>query len=187
MSPRGGVRLPSMETTNLAELYDLAPLDWDDVTARLDRGFEQAPGGGGPNRHTTWLATIGADGRPQINGIGSLWVDGHFFFETGERSRKGRNLARDPRCTLSVALEEYDLVVEGEAHLVNDPEVVAKLAATWAEGGWPCEVDESGTALTAPFSAPSAGTPPWRVYRVDATSAVALETVEPGGATRWRF
>ena len=176
-----------MQTKNLADLYDLAPLEWSAVTDRLDRGFEQGPGGGGPNRHTTWLATIDDDGRPQLNGIGSLWVDGHFWFETGEHTRKGRNLARDPRCTLGLALEELDLVVEGEAHPVRDPEVVAKLAATWAEGGWPCEVDGSGTALTAPFSAPSAGKPPWLVYRVTATSAVALETVEPGGATRWRF
>ena len=176
-----------METKNLAELYDLAPLDWSAVTARLDRGFEQAPGGGGPGRHSTWLATIAADGRPQLNGIGSLWIDGHFWFETGEHSRKGRNLARDPRCTLSLALDDYDLVVEGEAHPVRDPETVARLAATWAEGGWPCEVDESGTALTAPFSAPSAGLPPWLVYRVTASSAVVLETKEPGGATRFRF
>lgn len=176
-----------MDTTNLAELYDLAPLDWTAVTARLDRGFEQAPGGGGPQRHTTWLATIGSDGAPQLNGIGSVWHDGSFWFETGERTYKGRNLARDPRCTLSLALDEFDLVVEGEAHPVRDPDTVATLAAIWAEGGWPCEVDESGTALTAPFSAPSAGSPPWLVYRVTARSAVALGTTEPGGATRFTF
>lgn len=176
-----------METKNLAELYDLPTLEWSGVVARLDRGYGQAPGSGGPDRHSTWLATIGADGAPEINGIGAQWHDGTFWFETGERTRKGRNLARDPRCSLSLALEEYDLVVEGVAHIVTDPAEVAELASVWRDGGWPCEVDESGTALTAPFSAPSAGRPPWRVYRITATSAVALETVEPGGATRWRF
>ena len=38
---------------------------------------------------------------PHVTGVGALWVDGSFWFETGERTRKGRNLARDPRCTLA--------------------------------------------------------------------------------------
>jgi pyridoxine/pyridoxamine 5'-phosphate oxidase len=177
-----------METRNLAELYELPALDWGDVLARLDQGFDQAPGsGGGPGRHTCWLATVDADGSPRLNGIGALWIDRTFWFETGESSVKGRNLARDPRCSLSVALDVFDVVVKGEAHLVTHPETVARLAAVWAEGGWPARPDESGTALTAEFSAPSAGPPPWAVYRMDVTAAVALATSEPGGATSWRF
>lgn len=176
-----------MTVTNLADQYDLPPMDLTAVRDRLDRGFDQAPGGGGPNRHTCWLTTINADGGPHVTGIGALWADGAFWFETGAETRKGRNLARDPRCVLSVALTEYDVVVEGAAAPVTDPSVVAARAAEWAGGGWPCEIDASGTALTAPFSAPSAGRPPWLVYRIDATSMTALMTVEPGGATRWTF
>jgi hypothetical protein len=48
-------------------------------------------------------------------------------------------------------------------------------------------VDATGTALTAEFSAPSAGPPPWHVYRIEVRQATALLTVDPGGATRWRF
>jgi hypothetical protein len=33
----------------------------------------------------------------QRAGVGALWVDGAFWFETGEETRKGKNLARDPR------------------------------------------------------------------------------------------
>jgi hypothetical protein len=61
------------------------------------------------------------------------------------------------------------------------------MAQRWADAGWPARVDESGVALTADYSAPSAGPPPWFVYRVDIRSATALGTVEPGGATRWTF
>lgn len=175
-----------MDIRNLAELYDLAALDWQMVLDRLDAGITQAPGTGGPDRHTCWLATIDADGRPHLTGIGVMWHAGTFWFETGMSTRKGRNLARDPRCTLTLALREFDLVIDGEAHLVNDPATVAELARLWAED-WPCEVDESGVALTAPFSAPSAGSPPWHVYRIDMSGATALQTVEPGGATRWTF
>lgn len=176
-----------MDTKNLADLYDLPPLDWSAVTTRLDQGLTQAPGASGPGRHTCWLVTLDPDGSPHTTGIGALWVDGAFWFETGEHTRKGRNLARDPRCSLSVATHEFDLTVNGTAAAVRDPETVAKLAATWSDGGWPAEVDESGTALTAEFSAPSAGSPPWLVYRITARSATALATVEPGGATRWTF
>jgi PPOX class probable F420-dependent enzyme len=176
-----------MDATNLADLYHTPLLDWSRITERLGRGVTQAPDTGGPNRHTCWLATINRDGSPHLTGVGALWVDGALWFETGEGTRKGRNLARDPRCTLSVATDEFDLVVEGEARQVRDRPVVAAMAERWAAGGWPARVDETGEALTAEFSAPSAGPPPWFVYRLTPRTATALLTVEPGGATRWDF
>jgi hypothetical protein len=176
-----------MDATNLADLYSLPTLDWAGVRARLDAGITQGPGSGGPNRHTCWLTTINGDGSPHVTGIGMLWVDGAFWFETGDQSRKGKNLARDPRCALSLATEEFDLVVEGDARPVTDPPTVAAMAARWAAEGWPARVDETGRAITAEYSAPSAGPPPWCVYRFTPHTATALSTVEPGGATRWRF
>src|SRR5258708_11560189 len=146
-----------MEATNLADIYGTPLVQWAKIEDRLEGGLTQAPGTGGPNRHTCWLATINRDGSPHVTGIGALWVDGTFWFETGEQTRKARNVARDPRCTLSIATEEFDLVVEVEAHRGTDPTVVAAMAARWAAGGWPVRVDDSGSALTAEFSAPSAG------------------------------
>jgi len=176
-----------MDAVNLDNLYGSPLLDWARIENRLSRGVTQAPGTGGPNRHSSWLATVNRDGSPHVTGVGSLWLDGAFWFETGGGTRKGRNLARDPRCTMSLATEEFDLVVEGEAHRVTDPQVVADLAARWAADGWPCRVDESGQALTADYSAPSAGPPPWYVYRLTPRAATALVIEEPSGATRWRF
>jgi Pyridoxamine 5'-phosphate oxidase len=176
-----------MDTINLADLYNLPPLDWSQIKVRLDDGIPQAPGSGGPDRHTCWLTTINADGSPHVTGIGAMWVAGSFWFETGQRTRKGRNLARDPHCALSVATHDFDLVVEGTAVQLTDPETVSAMAARWAAEGWPARVDETGTALTAEYSAPSAGPPPWFVYRLDAHMATAVSTIAPGGATRWRF
>jgi hypothetical protein len=176
-----------VKVTNLDDLYGAPLLDWDRVEARLDEDLTQAPESGGPNRHTCWLATINPDGAPHITGIGGLWVDGAFWFETGDRTRKAKNLARDPRCSMSVATHEFDLIVDGEAHKVTDPPTVAAMAARWAAGGWPARVDDTGQALTAEFSAQSAGPPPWFVYRLAHHRATALGTVEPFGATRWRF
>jgi hypothetical protein len=176
-----------METTNLAGLYGLPIVDWDTVEGRLVQGVTQAPGTGGPDRHTCWLATINQDASPHVTGVGALWFDGAFWFETGEQTRKGRNLARDPRCTLSVATHELDLVMEGVAEKVADPATVATMAGQWNLAGWPARVDESGVALTAEYSAPSAGPPPWAVYRLIAHQATSVLTVDPGGATRFRF
>ena len=176
-----------MDITNLADLYQLPVLDWATIQARLGETLTQAPGTGGPDRHTCWLSTINADGSPHVTGVGALWVDDAFWFETGENTRKGRNLARDPRCTLSVATAAFDLVVDGEAAKVTDPDTVAAMAAHWVAAGWPVQVDATGQALTAEYSAPSAGPPPWAVYRLTVRQATALATVEPGGATRWKF
>jgi PPOX class probable F420-dependent enzyme len=175
-----------MEATNLADLYHSPLLDWVPIQARLAAGLSQAPGTGGPDRHTCWLATINPDGSPHVTGIGALWAEDCWWFETGRHTRKGKNLARDPRCTLSVAAREFDLVVEGEATLVTDPATVAGLAARWAAEGWPARADDTGMALTAEFSAPSAGPPPWHVYRLTPRTATAVGG-DPGGATRWRF
>jgi hypothetical protein len=133
------------------------------------------------------LATINRNGSPHVTGIGALWADGAFWFETGQGTRKGKNIARDPRCTLSVATHDFDLVVDGEAQRITDRATVAAMAVRWVAEGWPARVDDTGAALTADYSAPSAGPPPWFVYRLTAHTATAVATVEPGGATRWRF
>jgi hypothetical protein len=176
-----------VEATNLDNIYGSPLLDWTRIQARLNDGLPQAPESGGPSRHTCWLATINGDGSPHVTGVGAVWADGVFWFQTGDGTRKAKNLARDPRCTLSVATDEFDLVVDGEAGKVTDLPTVAAMAARWAAEGWPARVDDTGQALTADFSAPSAGPPPWFIYRLTPHTATAVATIEPGGATRWRF
>ena len=65
------------------------------------------------------------------------------------------------------------------------PQTLETLAAHYRDGGWPAEVE--GDAFTAPYSAPSAGPPPWHLYRLTCHTAFAVATAEPHGATRWRF
>ena len=121
-----------MDATNLAAMYGSPTMDWAAIRARLDASITQAPGTGGPDRHTCWLTTINPDGSPHVTGIGAVWVDGAFWFQTGEGTRKGKNIARDPRCALSLATRDFDLVVEGTARQVTDPPTVAAMAARWA-------------------------------------------------------
>jgi pyridoxamine 5'-phosphate oxidase-like protein len=173
-----------MEAKNLDK--DVPGLEWDAVVAGLD-GLTTAPDTEGPKRYTTWLTTLNADGRPHVTAVGAVWIDGAFWFQTGDVTRKARNLARDPRCTLAISLRDVDLVVEGTAEKTRDAASVAAAVKEWNTHGWPAEVDDSGTAITAPFNAPGLGAPPWFVYRITARSATALGSAEPGGATRFTF
>src|SRR5207248_7387865 len=84
-----------------------------------------------------------------------------------------------------VPLIGLDLVLEGTARVVTDEPTLQRLAKIYNSQGWPARVSEG--AFTAPFSAPSAGPPPWNLWVMTPSAAIGLSTVEPGGATRWRF
>jgi hypothetical protein len=160
------------ETTNL-DRYGHEPLAWSQAVAALDAS--------GSADVTWFLGTVGPDGRPHAAGVGAQWHEGDLFFTSGPGARKSRNLAANPAATLSVHLEGIDLVFEGTAVRVTDRATLQAVAARYSDHGWPAMVE--GDALTAPYSAPSAGPSPWHVYRLryDVVFGVAQ------GATRWRF
>ena len=165
--------------------YGAPLIPWTRVRERLDRGLTQAPGTGGPDRHTAWLATVRPDGRPHVMPLGILWVDGAFYFNSGAGTGKAKNLARNPHCVLTIATHDFDLVVEGDAEKVTGEARLQRIADAYRVQGWPATVREG--ALYAEFSAPSAGPPPWDVYEVKPETVFALGTAEPYGATRYRF
>jgi hypothetical protein len=174
-----------MEIVNLGATDGLPPVDWDSITATLDAWIGPAPDA--HNSRTTWLATTNDDGSAHVTAVGAIWLDGAFWFQTGAGTRKGRNVGRDPRCSVATSIRDADVVVEGDAVRITEPDALTRAAKAWADQGWPAEVDENGTGITAPFNAPSQGPAPWNVYRVEARSAIVTLGVEPGGLTRFRF
>src|SRR4051812_49700045 len=101
-----------MEIINLGVADGLPPVDWDAVVEKLGAGSAPAPDA--PNSRTTWLATVNDDGSPHVTAVGALWVDGAYWFQTGTATRKGRNVMRDPRCSVAVSVRGADIVVEGD-------------------------------------------------------------------------
>jgi hypothetical protein len=134
---------------------------------------------------TFFVATVRPNGRPHSAGVGAVWVDDALYFVGGPDTRRSRNLTANPACSIAVRLRGLDLVLEGDAHRVTDTATLERVAAVYRTGGWPAEVQ--GDALTAPFSAPSAGPPPWHLYRLTLNTAFAVAGAEPHGATRWDF
>jgi nitroimidazol reductase NimA-like FMN-containing flavoprotein (pyridoxamine 5'-phosphate oxidase superfamily) len=132
-----------------------------------------------------YLNTTRPDGRPHSVGLGAVWYDGDMYFTSNLETRKSRNLAENPYASISTRLKDLDLILEGKAEIVKDSETLERLAAVYRDSGWQAEVD--GDAFTAPFSAPSAGPPPWYLYRLVIDTAYGVGTAEPFGATRWDF
>ena len=165
-----------MDTTNL-DTYGHAPLPW----SRAERQLDAKPAG--PLTH--FLATVRPDGRPHVAAVGALWVDGKFYFTSGDGTQKSQNLAEREDCVVSVKLPDLDLVVEGTAAKVTERETLERLAAEYDAQGWPVTVE--GKAFTAPYSAPSAGPAPWNLYEFTPVKAIGVATAEPHGATRWDF
>lgn len=162
----------------LLDRYGFDPLPWSRAHAELSKG-STGPG------ITDFLGTVGQDGRPHVAGVGAAWLDGVLYFTSHLASHKARNLATNPACTIAVKLAGIDLAIEGTAVRVDNAAILEQVAAVFREGGWPAEV--TGGAITAPFSAPSAGPPPWHLFRFTFDTVIGVATAEPWGATRWRF
>ena len=80
-----------MEATNLAEAEGLPTIEWPQVELQLaDLLTHDDPRS--PNRSTFWLTTLNADGSPHVTSVGALWHAGSCWFQTGERTRKAKNL-----------------------------------------------------------------------------------------------
>jgi PPOX class probable F420-dependent enzyme len=89
----------------------------------------------GAGTRTGKLAYASADGRPLVAPIWFIVEDGVLVFNTNKATAKGRALARDPRATLCVDLEEppYAFVqVQGDAELSEDPDELVRTATAIA-------------------------------------------------------
>jgi PPOX class probable F420-dependent enzyme len=89
----------------------------------------------GAGTRTGKLAYAGADGRPLVAPVWFIVEDDTLIFNTGKDTAKGRALARDPRATLCVDLEEppYGFVqVQGDAELSEDPGELVRTATAIA-------------------------------------------------------
>jgi nitroimidazol reductase NimA-like FMN-containing flavoprotein (pyridoxamine 5'-phosphate oxidase superfamily) len=102
---------------------------------------------------TYWLATTHAAGTSHLRPVWAVWSEGRLAFSTGRGTRKARNLARTPRC--SVALREADgaVVVDGVAGEVVDAAARARIDAAYtAKYGSSMLIGESPVFAIRPTS-----------------------------------
>jgi len=73
--------------------------------------------------HNYWIITVRGDGRPHAMVVWGLWMDGIFYFSTGRRSRKAKNLGENANCIIGTERADQAVVVEGIAEEVGDVEL----------------------------------------------------------------
>ena len=99
------------------------------ITDPKIRAFLQA------GTRTGKLAFLAASGRPLVTPVWFVLEGDSLIFNTGRETAKGRALARDPRATLCVDLEEPPFAfvqVQGEADLSEDPAELVRTATAIA-------------------------------------------------------
>jgi pyridoxine/pyridoxamine 5'-phosphate oxidase len=96
-------------------------LAWEWVVERLERA------------HNYWVASASEEGRPHAAPVWGLWSDGVFHFSTARGSRKGRNLAANPRAVIHLESGDEVVILEGRVEEVRDKKELARLAAAYGE------------------------------------------------------
>jgi pyridoxine/pyridoxamine 5'-phosphate oxidase len=113
-----------------------------------------------------WIVTASSEGEPSAAPVWGVWADGAVYFGTDPNSRKGRNLARDPRAVVHLESGDEVVILHGEVEL--------------------SEVDE---AILDAYEAKYGYRPPGtRLFRLRPRRALAwLEAEYPKTATRFDF
>lgn len=154
-----------------------APIDWDQ-TGRLFAA-----------ERSYWVATTGDDGRPHLRPMLAVWVDGRIYSTTNPAARKGRDLAARPSAALAARAPTMDIVIEGTVAWIGDRQQLQRIGQAYQDKyQWPVTVTDDN-AFTAPYGAPTAGGPPYRVYELTPAVAYAFGTGDNLGerSTRFRF
>jgi nitroimidazol reductase NimA-like FMN-containing flavoprotein (pyridoxamine 5'-phosphate oxidase superfamily) len=139
-------------------------LPWDWATDRLTRS------------HDYWLATVWPEGRPHVTPVWGVWRDGALWFSCSRRSRKARNLARNPAVVATTDDPANPVVVEGESVPVADRDSIAAFA-DWAD-----------TKYETSYGVEFYGDPANACVRIDVVSVFALSGDDfTGSPTRWSF
>ena len=135
-----------------------------------------------------WLATTHPTGRPHVRPVLAVWADGLLYTTSTTAAQKGRNLAADPRCTVTARTDTMDIVLEGAAAKVTGHDTLDRVAEAYrAKYDWPVTVTDGG--FDAPYGAPTAGPPPYQPFEIAPTAVFGFGTADEfaGRATRFAF
>ncbi len=125
-----------------------------------------------PCSRNYWIVTVRPTGAPHAMPVWGIWMEGTFYFSTGVRSRKARNLARHARCVVCTERAEDAVIVEGTARIVHDREVPRRIAGPYRRKYEPWRLDPA----------------PGPVFAVRPKVAFGLiENQFVSGATKWVF
>ena len=98
-----------------------------------------------------FLATTKPDGAPHVMPVWGVWLEDRFYFSTGRESRKARNLAANPKCTVSIERSREAVIVEGAASELNDKALFKKFARAYkAKYQWTVKEEDGPIYVVRP-------------------------------------
>jgi hypothetical protein len=170
-----GTPSPTPTTGDALTASGAEPLAWTDIRRAVD-GSELC-----------WLTSLRPDGSPHTRPVLTVWLGDRCFTAANPTTRKARNLAIDPRCSLATSTSDLDVTIEGVVvDIAEDDALLAAVADAYARThGWPATVDVG--AFDAPYGAPTAGPPPYCVLEVEPHRVYAFGTTETLGPRSTRF
>ena len=127
--------------------------------------------------HNYWIATSQSDGRPHLMVVWGIWWREAFWFTTGPRTRKAKNLAQQARCVVGTEKADEAVIVEGKAEEIADRAVWKALAGIY---------DKKYGGALLPLLESCGG----NVYRVAPRVAFGQDEHAADflkAATRWKF
>jgi hypothetical protein len=136
-----------------------------------------------------WHVSRRPDVHAHVRPVFAVESDGMLWSTTSTGARKTGLIERHPRCSLATSTEGMDLVYDGVAVPVDDPDRLERVAEAYhRKYGWPVAVTPDG-AFDAPFGAPAAGPPPYRVYAYEPVTVWGFGTDDRYAtrSTRWDF
>lgn len=140
-----------------------------------------------------WIITVRSDGRPHAVPLVGVWQAGAFAFCTGAEEQKQHNLDANPHVAVTTGStgangwdSGKDVVVEGVAVRVTDPEVLQRLAAAWlAKYGEDWKFEVRGQEFVEISNSGGSTEGGARVYQVAPAKVIAFGDAH--GQTTYRF
>lgn len=81
--------------------------------------------------HNYWIATSRPDARPHLMLVWGVWWQDAFWFSTGPRTRKAKNLAAQPHCVIGTEKADEAIILEGVVQEIKDRSVWKELAQVY--------------------------------------------------------
>ncbi len=78
--------------------------------------------------HNYWIATTRPDRRPHLMIVWGIWWRNAFWFSTGPRTRKAKNIAAVPHVVIGTEDADEAVILEGTAEEITDRSVWKQLA-----------------------------------------------------------
>ena len=82
--------------------------------------------------HNYYVMTVRTDATPHAMPVWGIWVDDRFYFSTGAKSRKARNLAVNASCVICTENLAEAVVLEGTAAPMEDAARLSAIAPDYA-------------------------------------------------------